>query len=148
MKQTIAAIRALTALYIRTFVTPIAIIGASIVAILFISIGLLAHYVSTWWWLLGLPLLLITVVGLFAGLLVRSILRRISPKLTRQQATATRQLIAKLQSLSNTAHTPYPFVVFRIVRDVIRRKDQGYLYNLTQNSQTLRQDFDSLRRLF
>jgi hypothetical protein len=148
MKSNVAAIRAVTAEFARQFVQPFVWIGLGIIIVILIIIGLLAFTVSAWWGLLIIPVILIGIVASVVWLLVRYILGRISPHLDAKQKIATKQFVTKLQFATETIQTPYPIIIFYVMRDIILRKDAGFINEVTQQSKTLRPDFEELKKLF
>jgi hypothetical protein len=148
MKANIAAIRAITAEFARQFVQPFLWLGVGIMAVLLLLVGVLAFSFSQWWWLLIIPIILLGLVGIVVWLLVRFVLGRVSPRLDGQQQAATKQFVTKLQFATETIQTPYPIIIFYVVRDIILRRDSGFISELTQQSKTLRPDFEELKKLF
>jgi hypothetical protein len=148
MKSNIAAIRAVTAEFAKQFVQPFIWIGLGVMVVLLVIIGLLIFSVSSWWGLLLIPVALLGIVATVIWLLVRLILGTISPRLDVKQKAATKQFVTKLQFATETIQTPYPIIIFYVVRDIILRKDTGFISEVTQHSKTLRPDFEELKKLF
>jgi hypothetical protein len=148
MKSHIAAIRAITAEFARQFVQPFLWIGIAVIVIILVLISILAFTISQWWWLAAIPVFLLGCVGGVLWLLIRVILNSLSPKLDTDQKAATKQFTAKLQFAVETLQTPYPLIIFFVIRDIILRRDTGFLSEVAQHSKTLQPDFDALRKLF
>jgi uncharacterized membrane protein len=148
MKPSISAMRAITAEFARQFVRPFLWIGLGMIAVIVCLMAILAFTLSPWWWLLTVPIAALGLVGLVIWILVRFILGQVSPHLNQQQKTATKQLVTKLQSATETIQTPYPVIVFYVIRDIILRRDSGFISQVTQQSKTLRPDFEALKKLF
>jgi hypothetical protein len=148
MKTHIAAIRAVTAEFARQFVQPFIWIGIAIVASVLILISILAFTLSQWWWLAAIPVFLLGCIGGIIWLLVHFILSGLSPRLNSQQKVATKQFTTKLQFAIETLRTPYPLIIFFVIRDIVLRRDTGFLSEVTQHSKTLHPDFEALRKLF
>ena len=148
MKPSIAAIRAITAEFARQFIRPFFWVGLGLIACLVIITILLAANISAWWWLLAIPVVILGIAGTIVWLIVRFILYQLSPRLSAEQKTATKQFVGKLQFARETIQTPYPVMIFYVVRDIIFRRDQGFLSEVTQHSRTLKPDFDRLKGLF
>ena len=148
MKSSINAIRAVTAEFARQFIQPFLWVGLGLIVLMIVAVGSLAFTLSEWWWLLLAPVILFGIVGTVIWLLVRFILSRVSPHLNTKQKTATKQFVTKLQFTTETIQTPYPVIVFYVIRDIILRKDSGFISEVTQNSQTLKPEFEKLRSLF
>ena len=148
MKPSIAAIRAVTAEFARQFVQPFIWLALGIMVCLIIIVLLLAINVSAWWWLLAIPVVILGIIMTIVWLIVRLVLAGLSPRLNSTQKTATKQFVAKLQFTKDTIQTPYPVMIFYVVRDIIFRRDKGFISEVTEHSKTLKPDFDRLKRLF
>ncbi len=148
MQSHISAIRAVTVQYATDFVRPLLWWGTGILVAFLVIIGVLAVNFSAWWWILAVPVLIIGCIGLAVWLVLRLIARRISPVMTTRQKTATKAFVAKVSAVTEVTQTPYPLIMFRIVKDIITRTDKGYIHQVTQHSTQLRPDFDELRKLF
>lgn len=148
MKPSITAIRAITAEFARQFVQPILWVVLGIIVCLMIIVVLLAVNLSAWWWLLAIPVVILGFAVAIVWLLVRLILAGLSPRLNTTQKAATKQFVSKLQFASETIQTPYPVMIFYVIRDIIFRRDKGFLSEVTEQSRTLKPDFDALKKLF
>ena len=148
MKSSIAAIRAVTAEFARQFVQPFWWVGIGMIAVMVAIMTILALTLSPWWWLLAIPIAIVGLIGLVIWFLVGFILKRVSPSLNQKQKTATKHFVTKLQLATETIQTPYPVIAFYVVRDIILRRDTGFISEVTEQSKTLRPDFEHLRQLF
>ncbi|HEV7952032.1 MAG TPA: hypothetical protein VGO98_01525 [Candidatus Saccharimonadales bacterium] len=148
MKSNINAIRAVTAEFARQFIQPFVWVGLGLFILLLVIVGSLAFSLSLWWWLLLAPIALLGIAGTVVWLLVRFILNRVSPRLTSPQATATKEFVKKIQFTTETIQTPYPVIVMYVIRDIILRRDDGFISELSLHSKALKPDFEKLRRLF
>jgi hypothetical protein len=148
MKASITAIRAITAEFARRFIQPFIWVGLGLVILMIVSVGSLALTLSQWWWVLLAPVILFGIAGTVVWLLVRFILNRVSPHLNAKQKKAVKQFVTKLQTTTETIRTPYPVIVFYVIRDIILRKDSGFINEVTQQSKTLKPDFEELTKLF
>lgn len=148
MRSNIAAIRAVTAEFARQFIQPFIWTALGMIVFMLIIVGWLALALSEWWWLLGIPIFLFTVIGMVIWLITRFILNRISPRLNAKQKKAIKEFVTKLQFTTEAIQTPYPLIIFYVIRDIILRKDSGFISEITQQSQTLKPDFEELKRLF
>lgn len=148
MKSHIATIRAVTVEFAMQFIRPFLWWGLGIIGGLLVIVSTLAFTVSQWWWLLAIPTFLLGLVGAVVWLIVRFIALQLSPQLNAQQKTATKKFVTKIHNVTETIQTPYPLIIFRIVKDIITRTDAGLIQEVTQQSTTLRPDFEDLRKLF
>jgi hypothetical protein len=148
MKTHIAAIRAVTVEFAMQFIRPFLWWGIAIIGSVFIAIAVLAFTVSQWWWLLAIPVVLLGLAVTVIWLVVRFILARLSPQLNIEQKIATKKFVSKIHYVTETVQTPYPVIMFQIIKDIITRTDKGFIQEITQQSTTLRPDFEELRKLF
>jgi hypothetical protein len=148
MNTNIAAIRAITAEFARQFVQPFLWIGLGVISCLVILTILLALNLSPWWWLLAIPVVILGIAATIIWLVVRLILTGLSPRLNSTQKTATKQFVAKIQFAKDTIQTPYPVMIFYVIRDIIFRRDKGFLSEVSEHSRTLKPDFEALKKLF
>jgi hypothetical protein len=148
MKSHIAAIRAATVEFAMQFIRPFLWWGVGIAGGLLVIISILAFTVSQWWWLLAIPVILLGLMGIVIWLIIRFIAGQLSPRLNAEQKAATIKFVTKIHYVTETVRTPYPLILFRIATDIITRTDAGLIQEVTEQSTTLRPDFDALRKLF
>jgi uncharacterized membrane protein YbhN (UPF0104 family) len=148
IKPNVAAIRAVTAEFARQFVQSFFWVALGLLVCLVIITVLLAVNISPWWWLLAIPVVILGLAGAVIWLIVRLVLRGISPRLNAGQKTATKQFVTKLQFTKDTIQTPYPLIIFYVIRDIILRRDRGFISEVTEHSRTLKPDFDRLKGMF
>lgn len=148
MKSHISAIRAITAEFAGQFIRPFIWIALGVAVTLLFVTSLLAYLVSHWWLLLLIPITILSLAGLIIWLIVRFILKSLSPHMDSQQQTVTKEFVAKLEQTVETLRTPYPMIMLFIVRDIVMRRDAGFISEVTQQSRTLKPEFEKLRSLF
>ena len=123
-------------------------IALGILLTLLAIVGLLAYLVSEWWLLLLVPIIIVSLVGLIIWLVVRFILKSLSPRLNAQQKNTTKEFVGHLEQTVEAIRTPYPIIIFFIIRDIVFRRDAGFISEVTQQSTTLKPEFEKLRQLF
>lgn len=147
MKPTILAIRAIGA----EFANRIYFVVASIAtAVLVISLGLtswLATF-SNWWWLLFALLIIVGSVVIGVLVIVKLVIRSVTPAQVPRQRTLVKAFVDKLQRLSETAQTPKHILLFQIVRDIAAPRDNGFVATLSHDTSSLRHDFVTLSKTF
>lgn len=148
MKSHLNATRAITAEFARQFIRPFLWVAISIIAGLLLIISLLAFNISQWWWLLAIPVVVIGLICMVMWITVRFIVNRISPQLNKEQRITTRNFIDKLRFVVEAARTPYPIIIFYVIRDIIMRKENGFIQEITTQSKALRPDYEELKKLF
>lgn len=148
MKSNSNVIRALTVEFTRQFIRPFVLAAIGILMGLLLVIGVLAFTVSHWWWLLAIPVVIIGLIGVIIWWIVRLIASRISPDLDADQTIAIRKFIDKLKFVIETVRTPYPIIIFYVVRDIILRKEDGFIKEMIMQSKSLRPDYEELKKMF
>lgn len=148
MKSNSNVIRALTVEFTRQFIRPFVWAAIGILMGLLLVIGVLAFTVSHWWWLLAIPVVIIGLIGVIIWWIVRLIASRISPDLDADQTIAIRKFIDKLKFVIETVRTPYPIIIFYVVRDIILRKEDGFIKEMIMQSKSLRPDYEELKKMF
>jgi hypothetical protein len=148
MQANIKAIRAITAEFAQEFVRPFVWISLGVIITLVIIVGLLAYFISGWWLLLLVPIILIALIGTAIWLAAQFTLKTLAPKMNVQQKNETKNFVTKLQFAVETLQTPYPIIIFYVIRDIVLRRDSGFISQVTQHSRALKPDFEELKRLF
>ena len=148
MQPRFSALRAVSAMYALRLIRSIAIKVAIIVVTLFMAIWYLSCAVSHWWGIIAIPVGLFGLVTGVAYLIVRGAVRYFSSNLTTAQQQAAVSFIDKLDRVASKLQTPHLIVAYRIIRDVVLKRKQLYLHELTEDSVTLTTEFNRLSKLF
>ena len=128
---------------------PLVLIVGSVLALLYAGVIGLTVVDSDWWALLLIPLIPITLlVGLLSvGLWVAS--GKLLPgRITKTQRKKIVSFTDKITRLIENGKTPYPMHLFLIGKDVIRGKGSGHVRSLIDDSASLKDDFNDIRRTF
>ena len=148
MQSRILAIRAITAEYVRQMLHPLLLpIGAALGGVMLTSVFLALQF-SPWWWLLTIPVVILTSIMVTIWLLVRFIIARLSPKLNDTQRDITVRFASKAQIVTGTLTTPYFLIVFYVIRDVVLRRNFEFIEVLATDTTVLRSDFEKLQKTF
>lgn len=147
MKPTFNAVRAIGAEFSRRTLRPVVMIGAVVLAVL-IALGGWLITVSPWWWLLEAPLLFGGAVFTVLVLIVRTAIRVADPPQTKDQKTAIRGYVDKLQRVAENLQTPQFIILYRVVRDIARPRPGGYIETVSNDSKSLAPDFTKLLAQF
>lgn len=149
MNQKVATMRALiayTALKALRLVTVIVLLAFLVV------IGViwgLAYYVSAWWWLFAVPIvLLLCVFFVIRFIAMRTIHLIHRHPFTEQQRNALEVFSDKCKNLIETTSTPMAVHAFYVLRDIILHQDVKTLREAIQDSTSLKKDFTSLEKYF
>jgi len=130
------AVRAVSAEFAqRLFLPVVFIVGGALLILLIVAIWLVT--LSAWWWLLLAPLILITVIAIFAAALTRVAIVFLRPYQTIEQRRTVRGFVDALQEGSETIQTPKFMLLFFVVRDVLFPSKQSYISKVSSNAVSL-----------
>jgi hypothetical protein len=145
IQATITVVRAIGAEFVRRMFKPFVLIGAT-TGLILLAIGAWLTTVNVWWWLLEAPIMFAVLLFVAFTLLARSILQRIESPLTRSQRRSVGNFVDKLERSKETIGTPYPLIIFYIIRDMIHPRPNAFIKTIAEDSQTLGPDFVVLRK--
>lgn len=141
------AIRAISAEFAqRIFAPTIYIIGGALLVLIGISIWLVT--ISGWWWLLLAPLILLSVLFIFAVTIAGLIIRLLQPQQTKTQRREVRSFVDALQSTSEAIQTPKFILLFRLVKDMLFPGKVSYVNQLSETVKSLQSSFREIIHLF
>ena len=148
MQPLITAVRAVGVEFVRRTARPLIII-VLVIALLAVAGGAWLTTLNAWWWILEAVLIVYALLSL--GLIVgfRMLLRLVEPPLSSQQRKDVGAFVDKLERTSEHVQTPQPLIIFRIVRDIIRRNgDDSFIASVSRDTRSLAPDFVELQRSF
>ena len=137
--------RSLAAEFAKRLYVPIAVtVGVVLVALLALSIWLTT--LSDWWWILAIIGLTLLVTGaiVVAGIIINFA----SPTQTKTQKRQAKALVDKMQHLAEVTATPKFVLFFQVVRDVVAPSQSGFIASLSDDTASLRRDFNELKDSF
>ena len=147
MDSTINASRAVSSEFASRILKPLQL-GGVIGCIVLLSVGGYLISISAWWWLLQISIIIFSLLIAFAIVISRFVLRALTPTLTKVQKKGTRQFVDKMQRVSDSIGTPKLIILFRIVRDSLQKRENGFIQTISNDTSSLSGDFVKLRRLF
>jgi hypothetical protein len=118
------------------------------ISIVVVGIAIWLTTVSIWWWFLAAPVLGAALLGVIVLVVASWLLRLVAPQLTVKQNEAVIGFVDKLERVAENLQTPMFIIVFRVVRDVVRPREQTFIQTVAQDSTTLHTDFAKLQKLF
>ena len=148
MKPTLLTIRAIGAEFANQLWLPVVLLASGIGILLIALVWWLSVAVSSWWLLLGFPVVIALSVAAALLTVFKFVIRFISPVTTKQQRLATKGFVDKLSQIAEVAGTPKFILLFQIVRDIAAPKENGLIGDLVTNTSSLKGDFQKLRTLF
>jgi len=147
VKQSFSAVRAIGSEFARRTYWPVAIIvGVSDAILLVVMVWLVS--LSAWWLLLAIPVFILVVISVGLLVVARLVIGIVTPQQTSHQKQDVARFVDKLQTLSDIAQTPKPILLFRIVRDVIAPRRNGFIQSASSDTLSLKKDFIDLQRTF
>ena len=148
MNSTLLTIRAVGAEFANRLWFRSMILATVVMVLLVALVVWLQASVSTWWILLGFPVVILISVAIGVLFITKQIIRTVSPIKTKGQRTATKQFVDKLQAVSDTISTPKFIILFHVLRDIVSPRKNGYVDTVITNSTALTSDFKKLSKLF
>lgn len=147
MKSTILAIRAIGAEFANRLYTVVTLITITALVLLLGLVSWLTTF-SDWWWLLFAILIIVTCVAIGVLVIVKLIIRFVTPAQNAYQRSHVKAFVGKLERLSEAAQTPKHLLLFQIVRDIVTPRDNGFIATLSSDTTSLRHDFNALSQTF
>lgn len=147
MKSSLLAIRSIGTEFANRLFYPVIITGI-IAAVIVSGLVLWLTTLSSWWWLLFVPVVMAICIGLAVFIIIKLVIRSITPSQTREQKQSAKQFVDKLQTVAEATQTPKVVLLFRIVRDIAAPKESGFIGNLATTTGSLKSDFTDLARSF
>lgn len=137
------AVRAVSAEFAQRLFLPVTLaVGGIILALLIIIVWLVT--ISAWWWLLLAPLILVTVVFIFAVALTQVALVFLKPQQTKEQQRVVRTFVSSLQEATETAQTPKFLLLAYVIRDVLFPTKESFVKKASANAVTLKNGLKSV----
>ena len=147
MNGILLVLRAVSVEFARRIYVPIVIIAA-IIGVIAIILSIWLTAMSAWWWILVVIVFLgVIIAGVILGV-IAIIMNVANPKQTRAQKIDVKMFVDKLQGLSEITQTPKFILLFRIVKDIVAPKEDGFVKKTIGNTLSLRKDFETLRNSF
>jgi hypothetical protein len=147
MKASFLAIRSIGTEFANRLFYPVVIAGA-VAAGLLVALAFWLSTLSSWWWLLFIPIIMAICIGLAVFIVVKLVIRSITPTQTKQQKQAAKQFVDKIQTVAEATQTPKVVLLFRVVRDIAAPRESGFIGSLASTSSSLKGDFIDLKNTF
>ncbi len=140
------ALVAYTALRALRLITLVALLCG---IVLFAIIWALAYYLSPWWWVFLLPLVVAIIVCVIIRLVIVKTIHLIHRHpFTESQRQALEGFTDKIARLAEFKDTPLPIYAFITLRDIVRHRDATTLRSAIEDSTSLKDDFSRLQTYF
>ncbi len=140
------ALVAYTALRALRLITLVALLCG---LVLFAIIWALAYYLSPWWWVFLLPLVVAIIVCVIIRLVIVKTIHLIHRHpFTESQRQALESFTDKIARLAEFKDTPLPIYAFITLRDIVRHRDATTLRSAIEDSTSLKDDFSRLQTYF
>ncbi len=146
MKSYVLSIRAIGSEFARRLwmqFLPIFLVTAAAL----IALQLWLASLSSWWWLLVIPISIFIGVGLVVGFVFRMLISYVRPVQTKEQAITVRHFVDKLQFVNEITGTPKIIILFRVIRSIAAPSSDSFLKDIVETKK-LRADFQSITHGF
>ena len=114
-----------------------------------VSIGVLLWLtsLSTWWWLLAIPVSIgvSVAVGLLA--VFRLTIRHVRPKENQTQQELVRAFVNRLETASELIGTPKFIILFRVIRSIAAPRSDSFLGDIV-STKHLKKEFQVISQSF
>ena len=147
MNGTLLVLRAIGVEFAWRIYTPILIVCAAI-AIVTIGISVWLTTVSPWWWILAAAVFIGVIIAGIILTIVGVVLNIANPSQTVTQKKAVKKFVDTLQNLSEITQTPKVVLLFRVVKDIVSKSENGFVKETISHTLALRREFDQLRNSF
>jgi hypothetical protein len=147
MKPIVQAVRAIGAEFVRRALWPIIVVGVG-VALVLLALGIWLVTVSAWWWLFLVPVVMLAAIFVILVVVVRIAVGLADSAASKEQKRAVGSYVDTLQRVAENLQTPQLIILYRVVRDVITPRPDGFIATMSQDSRTLAPDFRRLVGLF
>jgi Na+/melibiose symporter-like transporter len=147
MKTTIQAVRAIAARFALQVYIPV----AAIITVVVVGLVVLSAWLTTdspWWWAL---FVLVVLLGMIIGtilIIIWAIITALTPDQSTRLKRQVKAFVEKISQLSEVAQTPKFILLFRLVRDTMRPRENSYIASVSTATKTLRTDFTELVEAF
>ncbi len=143
MKPTFITVRAIGAEFARRTPRPLLIIGA-VIAMLLLGVGGWLAAQSALWWLLEAIFLIGAIIFVVLIVAAFTLIRIADPPQNNDQKLAVGSFVDKLQHVADNVRTPQFIILYRVVRDTFRPRQNGFIETLSRDSKTLATNLLSL----
>ena len=139
----VLAVRAVSAEFAQRIFLPVVLItGGVIVVLLGVTIWLTT--LSGWWWFLLAPLIIVTILSIFATVIGWIALRILTPEQTKDQKKQVRSFVDDLQETSEAVQTPMFILLFRVLKDVLFPSKESYIRKLSSTALSLKSSLQAI----
>lgn len=139
----VLAIRAIAVEFAQRIFLPIILVTGGVLVVL-IGIAIWLVTMSGWWWLLLAPLIVITVLSIFATVIAGIMIRLLKPTQTRAQQEQVRLFVSSLQETSEAVQTPLFILFIRVLKDVLFPGKESYIGKLSSTAVTLKSSLQEI----
>lgn len=130
----------------RLYIPIVMIVSLALVALLTLSTWLVT--LSDWWWILAIFVIGLTLLVTGAIVVAGAIINFASPTQTKMQKRQAKALVDKMQHLAEVTATPKFVLFFQVVRDAVSPSEKGFIASLSDDTTSLRRDFNALKDSF
>ncbi|MGB3023848.1 MAG: hypothetical protein WBB39_03535 [Candidatus Saccharimonadales bacterium] len=149
MKPTADAVRAITGVYFQRVLVIVISSAICVLVIVYLLLGYLATSLTPWWWIFLVILVPITLVATALSAILWFASSRLLPRrLDRTEKKFVYRFGQKLVAVIGQERLPYPIMMVFIVRSIVKGKGSELFKKALDDTPSLRQDFQRIRRMF
>lgn len=142
------ASRAVLAAYTKKALRPVEIIAIIVFVLFLIGTAYLIVNVSAWWWLMMIVVGAYGLIGSALWLMLHFTIEKLAPVQTKAQKAAVNAFISRVEKIADLTGMTRFGLLFRVVQDVMTRRDANILSDLAHESKDLKQDFERVIAVF
>jgi hypothetical protein len=140
MNPTIKALRAIGTEFAWRIYKPLLILVGSIIIVL-VGISIWLTTISAWWWILCILFFIILLVAAFIFTAIGMLISTIRPAQNKAQAMQVKKFVDTIQTVADVASTPKSVILFRIIRDLISKREDSYTRRISSETLAMQHDF-------
>lgn len=148
-RSSLRTLRAISTLFLSRILKPVAFMTVIVLGSAYVLTILLSVAFSSWWLLLLVILVPLTVIAVVGTVVLRFILRQLLPRrLSPDEKGRINAFLDKLERVAENAKLPYPVLVFLVAKDVIRKKESKFLAEMIGDTKGMMTELGEIERLF
>lgn len=148
MQSQITTMRAIGSEFLLRKLKKLVLIGVVVGLIIFGLIAYAGIAFSGWFFILLIIFAPVAMVPFFLWVVLKLVGRFMVPQMSTEQRTLLSAFVDKLERVAEHAQTPVFVIMFRIAKDILMNNEQGFIRRVTDDSTTLRPEYDALQLAF
>lgn len=147
IKPSFLAIRSIASEFARRLYVPVAV-SAAIVAALVLALAIWLVTINEWWLILLILVCGMTFFAFVALGVALIVIKKVTPQQSKIQKKQTKAFVDKLLRVAEVTSTPKIFLLFQVMKDVVRPSREGFISSVSNDTGSLKRDFVALKDSF